>query len=235
MISFYIGYDEREVEAFEVCAYSLAQHCSVPHRIIPLNQDDLRKRGLYSRPLDEPASTQFTFTRFLVPFLNKFRGTAIFCDCDFLFTRDIAEVLPLLKKDQAIACVKHDYIPKSAIKMDGQKQVAYPRKNWSSFVLWNCEDPVLQLLTPERVSLESGAFLHRFEWIPDEKIGGLPLEWNWLEGEYEVPPTPPAVIHFTNGGPWFSDYQDVAFGDLWKTAAKELEDRKRSQLEQHAT
>lgn len=224
MLRVYIGYDDREVDAFEVCSFSLRKSASVPLEIIPLRQSDLRERGVYSRPVDEPASTQFTFTRFLVPFLNDYRGKAVFCDCDFLFTKDIAEALSFLGEDLAVACVQHEYTPKSAVKMDGQKQVAYPRKNWSSFILWNCGHPLHRALTPDLVNTESGAFLHRFQWLPDHAIGSVPLEWNWLEGEYERPPNPPAAIHFTNGGPWFDNYQKVEFGDLWKAA---LEERKK--------
>jgi hypothetical protein len=114
-------------------------------------------------------------------------------------------------------CVKHDYVPRNAVKMDGQKQVSYPRKNWSSCILWNCGHPSNKALTKDIVSEESGAFLHRFQFLKDEEIGELPLEWNWLEGEYDKPETPPAVIHFTNGGPWFENWQDVDYAELWRS------------------
>ena len=117
----------------------------------------------------------------------------------------------------ALMCVKHDYVPRNAVKMDGQKQVSYPRKNWSSCILWNCGHPSNKALTKDIVSSESGAFLHRFQFLEDEEIGEIPLEWNWLEGEYDKPEVPPAVIHFTNGGPWFENWQDVDYADLWRS------------------
>ena len=129
-----------------------------------------------------------------------------------------------MRDDQyALMCVKHDYVPKDSVKMDGQKQVAYPRKNWSSCILWNCGHESNQILTPQIVNSEyvSGAFLHRFQWLDDREIGELPLEWNWLEGEYDKPENPPAVIHYTNGGPWFEECQDVDYADLWNESIAE--------------
>ena len=141
----------------------------------------------------------------------------MFIDCDFLFTKDVAELFAMADDKYALMCVKHDYTPKNTVKMDGQKQVSYPRKNWSSCILWNCEHPSNKALTKDVVSTESGAYLHRFQFLKDEEIGEIPLEWNWLEGEYEKPETPPAAIHFTNGGPWFEDWQDVDYADLWRS------------------
>ena len=126
-----------------------------------------------------------------------------------------------MKDDKyALMCVKHDYIPKNTVKMDGQKQVSYPRKNWSSCVLWNCAHPANRVLTPHVASTQTGAYLHRFQFLSDPVIGDLPLEWNWLEGEYDKPETPPAVIHFTNGGPWFENWQNVEYGELWNSYLK---------------
>lgn len=215
----FIGWDSREVDAYEVCVKSLLEHSSIPLEITPLKKDQLKSDGLYQRK-EEAVSTDFAFTRFLVPHLSGYSGWSLFIDCDFLFTKDVAELYNIREEKYAIMCVKHDYIPKNSIKMDGQKQVAYPRKNWSSCVLWNCDHESNKVVTPETVNSESGAYLHRFQWLQDSEIGELPLEWNWLEGEYDKPEEPPAVIHFTNGGPWFKDCQNVEYADLWSSYLK---------------
>lgn len=113
-------------------------------------------------------------------------------------------------------CVQHDYTPKDTVKMDGKPQSAYPRKNWSSLMLFNCDHPSVKTLTPEVVNTQTGAYLHRMQWAKDEDIGSLPVTWNWLEGWNEKPAQgTPNVVHFTRGGPWFSEWQNVDYGDLW--------------------
>ena len=100
--------------------------------------------------------------------------------------------------------------------MDGKQQTAYPRKNWSSFMIFNCDHPDVKGLTPAVVNSASPAFLHRFEWIEDDSaIGALSVEWNFLEGEYPKPAGTPKVIHYTNGGPWFDEWQNCDFAELW--------------------
>ena len=216
----FIGWDSRENDAYEVCVHTLLKHSSIPLDIVPLKQKPLRIRGLYTRE-ETAVSTEFAFTRFLTPHLSDYSGWSLFIDCDFLFTKDVAELYNMRDDQYALMCVKHDYVPKDSIKMDGQKQVAYPRKNWSSCILWNCGHESNQILTPQIVNSESGAFLHRFQWLDDREIGELPLEWNWLEGEYDKPENPPAVIHYTNGGPWFEECQDVDYADLWNESIAE--------------
>lgn len=225
----FIGYDSREADAWEVCADSLRRHTSIPLAITALKQDRLRERGLYTRPADEPASTEFAHTRFLVPALCGFEGYALFVDCDFLFTRDIATLWPLCDRNAAVNVVKHDYVPRSQWKMDGQPQVAYPRKNWSSLIIFN--NKKCSMLTADRVNRMPASALHQFHWCPDELINGLPEEWNWLEGEYSWPldaqcvdrrREPPAAIHYTNGGPWFEGCMGVAYADLWTHALAEI-------------
>ena len=215
----FIGWDSREVDAYEVCVKSLLEHSSIPLEIIPLKKNRLKSDGLYQRK-EGAVSTDFAFTRFLVPHLSEYSGWSLFIDCDFLFTKDVSELYNMREEKYAVMCVKHDYTPKNSIKMDGQKQVSYPRKNWSSCVLWNCGHESNKIITPEAVNSESGAYLHRFQWLQDSEIGDLPLEWNWLEGEYDKPEDPPAVIHFTNGGPWFKECQNVEYSDLWSSYLK---------------
>lgn len=213
----YIGYDPAEDIAWEVANHSLKRHASQPVDVYPIKQKTLREIGLYDREIDSKASTEFSLTRFLTPYMAANDGWALFTDCDFLFTDDIYKVFDYVGDgDKAAYVVQHDYVPSKEIKMHGVAQSVYPRKNWSSFILFNTSHPAVKALTPRVVNNESPAFLHRFQWIDDDNlIGSLPTEFNFLEGEYPVPETTPTVIHYTNGGPWFDDWQDVDFADLW--------------------
>lgn len=216
-LNIFIGWDSREEEAYEVCVKSLIHHTSRELNIQPIVRSVLMDTGEYFREQPEAGSVEFTYTRFLTPYLSDYKGWSLFIDCDFLFTKDVAELFDMADDKYALMCVKHDYVPRNAAKMDGQKQVLYPRKNWSSCVLWNCGHPDNRIVDPVVASTETGAYLHRFQFLTDDLIGELPLEWNWLEGEYDKPETPPAAIHFTNGGPWFDNWQDVDYADVWRS------------------
>ena len=217
----FVGWDSRETIAYDVCEHSLQRHSSTDLEIIPLKQDELRARKLFTRDLDPLASTEFTYTRFLMPHLAGYEGWALFCDCDFLWTRDVAQLFAEADDSKAILCVQHDYQPTERTKMDGKVQTNYPRKNWSSMMLMNCGHPANAALTPEIVNTETGAFLHRFQWLDDALIGSVHHTWNWLEGWYDKPSDsqPPAAVHYTRGGPWFKEWQDVDYGDLWTAEA----------------
>ncbi|KAJ6822657.1 protein CDI-like [Iris pallida] len=222
----FIGYDPREDSAYRVCVHSLVKHSSIPLSIAPIVQSDLRSAGHYWRQRGPTESTEFSFTRFLTPFLSSFSGWALFVDCDFLYLSDLSPLLSLLDDRYAVMCVHHDYTPKESTKMDGAVQTVYPRKNWSSMVLYNCSHPKNRVLTPELVSTETGAFLHRFMWLDDDEIGEVPFVWNFLVGHNKVDDrdlegTYPRAIHYTMGGPWFDKYKDCEFADLW---LKELEE-----------
>jgi hypothetical protein len=213
----YIGWDRRETEAYDVAKSSLQRNATIPVAVEPIKLDDLIKRGLYTRDVDPLASTEFTYSRFLTPALAGFEGWALFCDSDFLWLGDVAGLLEYTKTPKAVYCVQHNYTPKETTKMDGAVQTAYPRKNWSSLMLFNCEHPAVRALTPELVNRESGAYLHRMQWVKDEDIGALPTEWNWLEGWNEKPKTgTPKAVHYTRGGPWFEQWQKVDYADLWR-------------------
>lgn len=214
-LKIYVGYDSREDIAWQVCRHSILRHCDQPVEIYPLKQDTLRELGLYTRGADN-ATTEFSITRFLTPYLGAHDGWSIFVDCDFLFTRDVYDVLQHASRDKAVFVVQHDYTPANMIKMDGKQQTVYPRKNWSSFILFNNAHPEVKALTPEIVNTAAPAFLHRFQWLSnDNLVGSLPLDWNFLEGEYPLRNDVPAAIHYTNGGPWFEDWQNVGYADLW--------------------
>ncbi|KAK3156917.1 hypothetical protein QOZ80_2AG0113790 [Eleusine coracana subsp. coracana] len=241
----FVGYDPREDEAYEVCRRSLLRHASIPVEVIPIRQPDLRAAGLYWRARGPTESTEFSFTRFLTPYLAGYRGWALFVDCDFLYLADVADLLACVPADSdassrlAVACVKHEYKPAEAIKMDGAIQTVYPRKNWSSMVLYNCAHPKnVAALTPEAVSTQTGAFLHRFAWLDDHEIGELPFVWNFLVGHNRVDPDDPATrpkaIHYTCGGPWFERYKDCEFADLWIKEAEELRaEKEKLKLKEH--
>jgi len=170
----------------------------------------------HHRAKDPLASTEFTYTRFLIPALMNYKGWAIFCDCDFIFMEDIAVLFKHINDSKAVYCVQHDYKPKERHKMDGQKQTIYPRKNWSSFILFNCEHPSNKKLNINLVNSESGSFLHQFKWLSDNEIGSLDERWNWLEGwTSNSNKSFPYAVHYTRGGPWFDEWQDVEFAKEW--------------------
>jgi hypothetical protein len=212
----FVGWDSREPEAYDVCAFSLHRHASRDLDVRPIEQGALRQAQLYWRDADPLASTEFTYTRFLVPAMAQYQGWALYCDCDFLWTADVAELFDACQDDaKAVYCVQHDHRPPESVKMDGRVQTVYPRKNWSSMMLFNCGHPSVKALTPEVVNRESGAFLHRMQWAQDQEIGAVDQTWNWLEGHSPAGSAPPKVIHYTRGGPWFANWRHVQYADLW--------------------
>jgi len=222
-VKVFIGYDSRENIAYQVAKASLLKHTSIPLEITPIVQNDLRYRGIYQREPDALSSTEFSFTRFLTPYLAGYKGWALFCDCDFLFRGDIAAITDYMDGAKAVMCVPHEYKPTEAVKMDGKAQHQYPRKNWSSFVLFNCEHPQVKMLTPEVVNTQTGMYLHRFQWLTDDLIGELPIAFNYLEGWHTKDDCPnPIAVHFTRGGPWFNEWKNVEYAAEWNTVANSL-------------
>ena len=215
-INIYIGYDKCESVAWHTLAQSIMDNTSYPNiKITQLNTDVLRKAGLYTRPKDEKKSTEFSYTRFLVPYLMGYEGYAIFMDCDMLLRGDIAELVRSSSiHGNAVNVVKHCYIPKNDIKFKGNRQLKYDKKNWSSLMLFNCWHPDCLTLTPSYVNKASGMELHQFKWCDEKNIGEIHLTWNWLVGEY--PHNPYAKnVHFTIGGPWFEQYENCDYSDEW--------------------
>lgn len=228
-----IGYDSREDIAYQVCKYSILSKTKLPIRVIPLKQQILRDEGIYKRDwffnehgqrIDKsdkkPFSTEFSFTRFLIPFLAN-TGWVLFCDCDQLFRTDVSELIPLLDEKYAVMVVKHNYSPKEKIKMDNCIQERYYRKNWSSFVAWNLDHPAHAKLSIKAVNSAPGSWLHQFKWLDDDEIGALPEEWNWLEG-HSSKDIIPKNIHYTRGGPWWKEYKDTDYADEWRKCYKEI-------------
>ena len=215
-LNIYVGYDSKEDVAYRVCKYSILKRSRSDIKITSLKLYELVAKNLYKRDIDPLASTEFTYSRFLVPALNNYNGWAIFCDCDFIFFEDISNILLDIDQSKAVYCVQHDYTPKEKHKMDGQKQTIYPRKNWSSFILFNCSHPSNKKLSVDLVNSETGSFLHQFKWLEDNEIGSLDERWNWLEGwTSSHNDKKPYAVHYTRGGPWFDEWQDVEFASEW--------------------
>ena len=215
-LNIYVGYDSKEDIAYRVCKHSILKRSSANVKIRSLKLYELIANKLYNRAVDPLASTEFTYSRFLVPTLNNFKGWAVFCDCDFLFFDDVEKILNNIDESKALYCVQHDYTPKEKHKMDGQKQTIYPRKNWSSFILFNCSHSSNKRLSVDLVNSETGSFLHQFKWLKDSEIGSLDERWNWLEGwTSKHNNKKPFAVHYTRGGPWFEEWQDVEFANEW--------------------
>lgn len=217
----YIGYDPREDVAYEVLKFTIERIAVDNVRVVPIRKDLVERMGIYNRKYDvvdgqsvdridgKPFSSDFSFTRFLVPALNMYEGWALYMDCDMYLRTDINELFEEYNMDYyPLYCVKHDYAPENKIKMDGRKQEHYRRKNWSSLILWNCGHQLNKKLTPLEVNTQTGGWLHGFEWLPDKEadIGTIHQEWNWLDGH-----SPEEIeaknVHFTTGGPWFKEWK----------------------------
>ncbi len=217
----FIGYDPKETVAWHVMAHSIYSRSSVPVALIPLNRRNLG--GIYRREPDARQSNEFSYTRFLTPYLSGFEGTAVYFDCDMLMRVDISKLLEESRiEDHAIAVVKHDYTPRSSMKYLNNVQYTYPRKNWSSVIVWNCAHPANRVLTPDFINTQAPAVLHRFSWLDDSLIGSLDIRWNWLVGEYDDAPDNICNLHWTIGGPYFNEYRDTAFSQEWFDEQKKV-------------
>ena len=210
MINLYVGYDEREAIAYHVFCHSVIKNTSLPVKITPLVLSQLKEFN----ETHQDRSNDFVYSRFLTPYLNEFDGWAIFADGDMICQADLKELIGMADPNKAIMVVKHDYQTKASIKYLGNINENYPRKNWSSVILWNCSHPKHKILTPEFVSNQTGKFLHRFSWLDDNDIGELPVEWNWLACEYEKN-TDAKLIHYTLGTPCFKDFRDTDMAEIW--------------------
>ena len=211
MINIFIGYDNKERVAYNVLSHSIIQNSTKPVAITPIALNNLKDD--FVRERNSLSSTEFSFSRFMIPHLMNYQGWALFMDCDMLMFEDVAELWRMRDDSKAIQVCKHDYTPKEKTKFLGQTQTAYPKKNWSSFMLMNCKK--CSTLTPDYVNRASGLELHQFKWLESENlIGELPLEWNWLVGEYEYKDDVKNV-HYTKGGPWFEEYRECDYSKDW--------------------
>ena len=206
-LNIFIGYDKAEPAAYQVCSYSILKNASKPVAIHPLN---IRHLPDFTNN-DYKSSTDFAFTRFLVPWLCDYEGYAVFMDSDMLVRDDIHKILESVEEGFDVYCVKHNYSPKMGDKFLGAEQTAYNKKNWSSVMLFNNAN--CKALTFDYVNSAKGLDLHQFRWT--DSIGSLPNTWNYLVGEHTERNSNPAIAHFTRGGPYFKDYEFCEFSDEW--------------------
>ncbi len=205
-----MGFDQRESIAYHTFCQSVISRSSQPLQFIPLAENTL---SMYEENHTD-GSNKFVYSRFLTPFLLGYSGWAIFADGDMICQSDIAELWALRDESKAVMVVKHDYLTKKNSKYLGNKNENYPRKNWSSLVLWNCGHIKNKILTPKFIQSCSGAFLHRFSWLSDDLIGGIPITWNWLAIEY--PENEDAeLVHYTLGTPCFRNYSKTSMSEIW--------------------
>jgi len=211
LIRIFIGYDAREAEAFSVLAHSIHRHASQPVSIAPVMLSQLA--GVYRRERDPLQSTDFSFSRFLVPWMCGYEGWAVFMDCDQLVLDDIARLWALRDDRYAVQVVKHHHVPKEEVKFLGATQSKYEKKNWSSVMLMNCAR--CGALTPEYVNSATGLELHQFKWLGnDDLIGAIPSRWNHLVG-YDAPRADAGLVHYTIGGPYFDEYRNCEYARQW--------------------
>ena len=210
MINIFIGYDHREAIAYHVCANSIIRQSSKPISLVPMALRNLQ--GYEEKHTD--GSNQFIYSRFLVPHLMEYKGWAIFMDGDMLVRDDIVKLWEMRDDTKAVQVVKHDYKTKLSEKYLGSKNEDYPRKNWSSVILWNCGHPANAAVTPEFVQNATGSQVHRFTWLADDLIGELPIEWNWLPDEFGAN-LDAKLIHYTLGTPCFHDFATTPMADEW--------------------
>lgn len=218
-INLVVGFDQREAIAYHVFCQSIIENSTMPLQITPLA---LNLMSNYSESHGDGSNT-FIYSRFLTPSLMDFKGWAIFADGDMICKEDLAKLWSNRDLTKAVQVVKHDYKTKATTKYLGNKNENYPRKNWSSLILWNCAHPKNQILTPEFIQEQTGAYLHRFSWLNDDEIGELNPEWNWLAIEYDDNPNA-KLIHYTLGTPCFKEYQATSMSSDWlKVYKKTLE------------
>lgn len=210
MINVFIGYDPREAIAYHVCANSIIRHSSEPVALVPLALNNL---GNYTETHTD-GSNQFIYSRFLVPHLMNYTGWALFIDGDMILRDDIQHLWKLRDETKAVQVVQHNYQTKMSEKYLGAKNENYPRKNWSSVILWNCGHPSNRTVTPEFVQSASGAQVHRFSWLSDDEIGNLPIEWNWLPDEFGKNEDS-KLLHYTLGTPCFHEFATSPMADEW--------------------
>jgi hypothetical protein len=218
VIPVFIGFDPRETVAFHVLAHSIHARASEPVSITPLVLGQLK--GVLTRERHALQSSDFSFSRFLTPHLCGPQGWSVFMDCDMLMLEDIARLWALRDERYAVMVVKHEHRPKETVKFLGEPQSKYEKKNWSSVMLFN--NARCAALTPEYVNRASGLELHQFKWLTSEAlIGALPDRWNHLVG-YDAPRSDAALVHYTQGGPYFPEYVHCEYSEAWRAERRRM-------------
>ena len=217
MLNIFVGFDQREAIAYHTFVQSIIEKSSIPLSITPLAENNLDQ---YSEKHTD-GTNKFTYSRFLVPYLMDFKGWAVFVDGDMVCLSDLKELKQYFNPKIAVCVVKHNYKTKYKTKYFGQKNEDYPRKNWSSVIIWNCEHSKNKILTPTLIGQKEGSYLHRFKWLDDKEIGSLPKSWNWLALEYEEK-NDLDLIHYTLGTPCFKKYSKKPLSKFWQRSFKNL-------------
>ena len=205
-----VGFDQREAIAYHTFCQSILEKSTIPVQFIPLAMNSL----YFYNENHNDGSNNFIYSRFLTPYLCDFKGFAVYADGDMILNTDISELAALFDPSVAVQLVKHDYNTKRPIKYFGNVNKNYPRKNWSSLVIFNCEHPANKVLTPQFIQAHDGAYLHRFNWLQDNEIGELDIKWNYLAIEYE-PCSDAKLIHYTLGTPCLKDFKHTEMSDVW--------------------
>ena len=217
LLNIFVGFDQREAIAYHTFVQSIIEKSSIPLSITPLAENNLDQ---YSEKHTD-GTNKFTYSRFLVPYLMDFKGWAVFVDGDMVCLSDLKELKQYFNPKIAVCVVKHNYKTKYKTKYFGQKNEDYPRKNWSSVIIWNCEHSKNKILTPTLIGQKEGSYLHRFKWLDDKEIGSLPKSWNWLALEYEEK-NDLDLIHYTLGTPCFKKYSKKPLSKFWQRSFKNL-------------
>lgn len=215
-IPIFVGFDPREAAAYHVFCQSVIQHATRPVAFIPLHRPLLQN---FDGQRD--GTNAFIFSRYLVPYLCGFNGWALFVDGDMVVTTDITELWAMretLAYGKAVGVVQHDYKTRHKRKYIGtpieNDNVDYPRKNWSSVMLFNCDHPANRRLSLWDVNNRTRQELHSLYWLHDDEIGSLDPAWNWLVNEQPKPDNL-GIAHFTNGGPFNDGWPGAEHDDLW--------------------
>jgi hypothetical protein len=217
----FVGFDNAETVAYHVLCNSIIKRATIPVTISPVSSHTYEK--FYYRNRDALQSNDFSFTRWLVPYLSNYEGISVYMDCDMLMMDDIYNLIREVRKineihyDWAVACVKHEHHPKSTTKYLDRPQTAYEKKNWSSFMVMN--NTHCRVLSPTYVQEATGLNLHQFKWLDSEnRIAALPSRWNHLvDYDQKLDLSEISVLHYTEGGPWFDHYKDCGYANIWRS------------------
>ena len=211
-VKIFIGLDAAHRIAYDVCKFSIETNTKSSFDIEPINRYNVSE---YKRTPDRTEATDFSFARFFVPYISNYVGVSVFMDGDFLFLKDIDDLLKLYDDRFAVMCCKHNYLPTSTTKMNGKIQTVFPKKNWSSLMIFNNHHPKLKTLNPLTINNQSGAFLHQFKYLDEGEIGDIPIQWNWLVGWNTAADGEPNALHYTEGGPWLPHQKDVGYDSVF--------------------
>lgn len=218
----YLGWDDREAEAFEVARQSIFQFATrtvdiekISLKIEPYRRHtEWRDGRMWDLISEASMSTAHAIARFFVPYIQGYKGWALFMDSDILCRDDIQDLMDMADPGFAVQVVKHCYYPPGTTKKDGAVQTRYTRKNWSSVMLWNCGHPANERLDLKLLNSAPGRDLHRFCWLEDQYIGSLPERWNWLVN-HSSEDISPAIVHFTEGLPSIEGHESDPYAGEW--------------------